>query len=542
MNDMKGNDTTMRHGLLSLLLLLTACVPHREPAVSSAPGTPVPPSAVVSIDGRFDEWAGAERLLDDPADTPADAAVDFGTVHALDEPAWLHLAIDLGRPVNVQSMRGMVRLVLDTDGDSTTGGRLYDVEGADAVVELSRQDRPRASGYGAGVGIRAVTRAGEGKLEEAHEAGLHVAPTHMARRFELRLRRGAQLAGAARLQGEALRLQLVFVDAAGERDRTAVAIYRPRTPFAADQPPPAAPPIAKAAGAFRVVVWNVSGESLRDHPQPYARVLAALAPDVVLLDEVYREVSAETMAAFFAQPPLAALGSWQYAIGRSGGRQKNVVASRLPLRPEESLLQVAYPEAGLADLEEQARGEAHFKEMLVTERRDGVAMAGAWVTIEGQDLLFVNLDLQAAGYAGSFEDHLRILQAQVIHEQVSRVAQGKSPLVIAGDFNLVGSATPLDTLRADLDPGDAAGADLAVADAYRLGDRSQATWRSTDGGRFTPGRLDFILFTASRLTLDRAFVFNSAELSPAQLAALAAARGDSTVSDHLPVVADLRWR
>ena len=97
----------------------------------------------------------------------------------------------------------------------------------------------------------------------------------------------------------------------------------------------------------------------------------------------------------------------------------------------------------------------------------------------------------------------------------------------------------MEALAAGLDRGGA----LTVADAYRLTDRSQATWRNARLEAFTPGRLDFILFSGSHLDAVRSFPFNVAELPDAMVQELGLEPDDSRVtSDHLIVVADLRWQ
>ena len=107
------------------------------------------------------------------------------------------------------------------------------------------------------------------------------------------------------------------------------------------------------------------------------------------------------------------------------------------------------------------------------------------------------------------------------------------------DLNLVGSRRPLERLTAGLDAG---GGDLEVAEAYRLTDRSQTTWRQP-GQSFTPGRLDFQLYSGAFLTVDRAFPFSVGDLTATLAEQLGVQSGDAEgTSDHLPVIVDYRWR
>ena len=107
--------------------------------------------------------------------------------------------------------------------------------------------------------------------------------------------------------------------------------------------------------------------------------------------------------------------------------------------------------------------------------------------------------------------------------------------VICGDMNLVGSRPPLDILRANLD---ADGSDLSIAEPFVLGDRSQYTW-SDYKTTFTPGRLDYVLYSDSTAQVYQSFVLDTSRLNEETLARAGLNRTDTDASDHKPVVVDL---
>jgi len=491
-------------------------------------------------DGAFDDWTGAATILRDPADAPLPSAIDVRTVSMGDDPRFVHLAIDVARVVNAQSMPGTLRLALNADGDSSTGATVDATRGVDLTVELSRRDRPQPGGYGAGNGIRFVSVDGPGPLRSGYEVGLLVAPTTSASRFEVRIDRGVRTPDGRQLfVGQHVDVSLDFSDTSGVRDETANATYRFETSFDAT-PPPGAPlvAIAKPPATFRTLQWNVGGTRLRDHAEAFARVFSALEPDVLLLDEVYETVTIDDLRALFAM--VGSTGAqWRFVIGHGGGRQKGVIASREPMREEPQLRQVSYPVGSLAALEANGAASA-FKELLAVERRIGLATAGAWVRVGDREALFVPVDLQSGGYDGSAEDRLRELQATTLRGAVVHVTgRAPTPIVIAGDLNLVGSTRPREDLGAGLDSG----RDLEAAPASLLGDRSFVTWRDRRLGPFTPGRLDYTLFTSSTFEPVQAFVFDTTALSRSTLAAAGLSGDESAVtSGHLPVVCDFRWR
>jgi len=490
----------------------------------------------VRTDGRFDEWREAPVTVDDPGDASPGSPVDFGALRLLDDPQYVHLALDVGATVNAQSMPGTISLPFDADGDPATGGTLGDMDGVDLILELSRRDRPRPGGYGAGVGIRWVDSAGPGPVESAYPADVVVAPTFAAPRFEIRLHRGPVPGHRSIFTGTTLRVRAVVEGSSGGSDRTDIATYRFRTSRASTRARNEGVPVdlRRAAGAFRVVQWNVSDESFRENPELYNRILAVLEPDVILLDEVYGTVTADDLATFFRTAPLGLLGDWRFVLGFSGGRQRGVVATRGgAIRPESTLLDVHYPPGAVDRLEVELSPGSDFGATLELERERGLPTAGAWLDPDGKgaDILFVPLDFQSGGYDGSPEDRLRELQAQTLADRLSRVVavRGPVPIVVAGDLNLVGSRRPLDLLRA---------AGLAVAEGYDLWNRTQTTWRNP-ASAFTPGRLDFALYVPRFLRVARAFPFEPLGLGPDPVRTLGVEARALQTSDHVPVVTDL---
>jgi hypothetical protein len=259
-------------------------------------------------------------------------------------------------------------------------------------------------------------------------------------------------------------------------------------------------------------------------------VFAAIGPDLVLLDEVAPDATPERIAALL--PATEAGGRWNVLVGRGGGRQRGVIATRHPLAPAAELARVPYQTDELERLVARF-GDSASPGLAARERAAGVATTGAWVTLGGQVVLAVPVDLQSAGYAGSGEDLLRAVQAEHIRKRLDAAVAARpgAAVVLGGDLNLVGSVTPLERLRI----GSPA---LEVVEAFRLADRSQATWRA-ERAPFTPGRLDFIL-VSPMLVAARSFVFDPEDLGERLRARLGVALGDArAVSDHLPVVADL---
>jgi len=107
-----------------------------------------------------------------------------------------------------------------------------------------------------------------------------------------------------------------------------------------------------------------------------------------------------------------------------------------------------------------------------------------------------------------------------------------APVVLIGDWNLVGSRTPL-TLGED--------AGFEQVPMLQLGGGTSATWVS-EYSDFSPGRLDLAAHQATdngaALDVARAYVLNTRVLNERTLGAMGLEAGDSEASDHLMLVAD----
>jgi len=105
-------------------------------------------------------------------------------------------------------------------------------------------------------------------------------------------------------------------------------------------------------------------------------------------------------------------------------------------------------------------------------------------------------------------------------------------VVVVGDWNLVGSRTPLDVM---LDKSSGPG--LAHLLLRHLRGDDVFTWYQDELDAFPPGMLD-VLVHSPDLTPRRSFVLDTAELGDATLAKLGLQPDDSQASDHLMLVAD----
>jgi hypothetical protein len=579
-----------RRALTSLLLAAGLAVGGCSTPAADGPAAALAPEALsIQLDGDLSDWAGVDPLQEDLSDPADETRIDLRALHAWDDPAWLYLSLEVGDQLNLQGMPGTVYLLIDVDANPATGATMWGVDGVELEYVLSRRI-PRSGSdslpeYGGGfeVYLRSddVTRYEFGSppppfIVTLEQAGIAALPTHSADRFEVRLRRDLSELPGSPVLGDQIRIALV-AESSPRRESTAggasgsepdtegasggkeaeddtreillPALYTFRSTPGPDPVPPTLagfdPPTDPAT--FRVATWNVGEGSFRS-PGDHARILAAVRPDVILLDEVYDGISDEELADFFASPGLAALGEWSWTVSVGGGRQKTLVAARgRAVRPLLTMREVAYAPGALEALKVQV--PEPFHRALDYEARVNMSATGAAVeVVPGASVVFVPVDLQSAGYDGSPQDVLRLLQAQTLGRHIRGLVEtrgsfdpaGTYRLVVAGDLNLVGSRAPLDVLLNGR--GSPFGA-LVTAHLPRLDDGTPITWRGRHPNPFAPGRLDYTLYSGETLEQVGGFTFSTDFLTERQLAEVGLERPTSaSTSDHLVMVTDLRLR
>lgn len=506
--------------------LLSGCTTAgHTPGREMADPAPIPtPDRAIVLDGRFEDWPEGVA-----------ATADARYVYVRFRP---HGDAELR---TLQSSDRTVSLLLDLDGNPRTG---LAVETGSPGVELGAELRvemsPRRRGEPAtGVTLTGYSQGGQPTPIGHSDADFMFTPTYASGWYEARVSRSvlvgesvasepdagpdpglltdpddpaahpllAEIGSDARWRlGSGTGRGIIQVTGPGGEPGKSSGV------FEFSMPPGTRDPVAfeiepMAARATRIVSWNVLRSAPMRDPNPFARVLSALAPDVVLVQE-WDGVDAEELAGWFEQ--------------HLGGRWHAV----------------AKPEHGVGIV---SRGEIIVSDtgdyVPLTGSEHPVRYVGAVVRTGWRDTAVASVHLKCCGSAGSDEDRRRLSEASLIADLFEGLASDpEMPRLIAGDINLVGSRRPLDELRSGLD---ADGSSLEVAETMVLGDAAIYTWRNPRSA-FTPGRLDFAVYSDANARVIRAFALDTDRLGADTLAAWGLEPGDTDASDHLPMVVDLR--
>jgi len=468
------------------------------PSRSAEPGavSDVPvPATPIQIDGEVGDW-------------PEDAALvaDEGYVY-------FRVTVAGAEPAPLQAAPRTLAVWLDLDGDAGTGKRYASPPAAaDLGVDYELHFSPIDESGEPGRGVRVLAHAGSGVEEISHdEIDLVTAPTHANEWFEGRVARTAL--GARASEPTSARAMFLVVDEDGPTnmwsDPVSCGLPRFAPPTGYDLEIP-----RRAESEIRVVSWNVLRDSPVENAGPFERVLQVLGPDIVLVQE-WQYTPAQLRGWFTALVPGPT--PWHaHALADEGV----AIVSRYPITPviEETIV-----------VENPEDGEDWW-----------VRCVGGIVRTPLGDVGVASLHLKCCGTAGSWEDRVRVAEAEAVNEVLwDRFSEQGVPLrVIGGDLNLVGSRRPLEVLADGLD---ADGSALEAADPQVMGDASPYTWWDASSD-FAPGRLDYLLVSDSSGEVVRAFVFDTARLSDRTLARIGLDPTDSRASDHLPVIVDVRPR
>jgi len=468
-------------------------------------------SARVVLDGRFADWEAVAPVAGEAMDSGEVSGL--GRMWVVNDEYSLLVRFEVQPESSIQA-RNDIELCLDTDDDAATGRSVHGIG-----AELCWRFGDRRGTF--------VSAAGAIEVEHEH-VGLITAPTVTGTDFEIVLALDAEPAGVPLFPAGTVRL--VLLDGTSGEVVPAVAGgvgYTLRDP-----PPPLAPiDIARHdASHVRFLSYNLNNH-LTDPARraSLARVLNAIDADVILLQEI-RDTPTDDAVAYVRA--LLDRGDDDWHTLKIGG-ESTVVFSSFPILRADSLRDSGGVLLG--------RGSG------AAGRRGSGGEGGE----AGGFLLLVALSLPCCN-----EYQRRAAEADLIAGYVRDAKTGAgafgipegTPIVMMGDANLVGVAQNRRTLQHGeiVDTAIYGSGALPDWDNTPLTDlvprnthRPQTfTWH---GEEFPPGRLDYMFYSDSELSIGNSFVLHTPSVPDDVLLQWGLEADDTDiVTDHLPVVADLQ--
>ena len=472
------------------LLWMTALTP--DPALASDP---------IILDGLFDDWNEVTATQLDPAGDGTAESEDFSEIRITNDENYLFIYLSFHGPEELLQAWNTMRLFIDADEDPGTGRSFH---GIGAELEWC-------------FGCRSGTRHNENGSRGLRHANISIlsAPSVTSKIFEVCIARDA-----IALDSDDRRISIVISSSSSEGDL--LPDQPGGFPYTIDarEVPPARPININRPGgdSIRLATYNVKNPGILnlERAPHFQRIFQAIDADIWLLQEQNSTGAGLTdrLRSWFPGSNWHVTGNYRW----------NFTASKYPIIYQGPLTSARRTIAALIDTSD----------------------------IIGTPLLTINSHLPCCT-----DDDGRQRQADELMEAIRILKTGDgafelpegTPIIHAGDFNLVGYSSQLRTLTdgdiqdeqtygPDFEP-DWDGSPLADLPSRHTHDRMAYTWRS-DNSTFWPEKLDYILYTRSAIRPIHSFTLETRSM-PVDALADGGLRAADTVSasDHLPRVVDL---
>ena len=459
----------------------------------------------ITIDGLFDDWAEVDVSYSDSQGDGADA--DFADIKITYDNDFLFIYFNVHDGEYLMQDWNEFHLYIDADNDTTTG---YFINGIGAELDWLFGDR--SGSYYIMDGIIDIYQ---------NDLTLRMAPTITNHEFEICISRNSNV---LTMDGTQVLVEgkVILTDTGQNADQIpdenggiSFSIGEdyivPPTPITFDK---------RDETDIRLVTHNVWSSSLLDpnYEVYFQRIYQALDPDIVALQEMYENTN--QLHSLF--------NDWfpdeQWYV--SSQFRDNIIISKYPVLEEDYF----------------TSSERTMVAMLNTE--DDL---GSNLMIFNAHLACCNNDESRQYDADEFVSNWRDWREN--DNGPFTLTEG-TPFVYVGDFNLVGYRQQLTTFtEGDIEDENTFGDDYnldwdntSIADLFSRHShiRMGYTWRR-DNSSFSPGKLDYVLYTDSVLDTSKHFVFNTLTMDSASLAEYGLEAMDSyNSSDHSPRVLDIK--
>jgi endonuclease/exonuclease/phosphatase family metal-dependent hydrolase len=462
----------------------------------------------ILVDGEFDDWDNHTTIYTDAANDGGTSGIDFGKAKIYNDADYIFLYIETGIDINLQDFNNVV-VYLDIDNKASTGTAINNI-GADLSYNFGGRSGSYYPSTGGAVGIR------------HRDIGMITAPTVTSNKFEIAIKRVFSINGVFKSMSDSVKV--FFIDNATNGDvlpsNNEALSYSfsnksldPLPTFSIQKP---------TKSSFRIMSYNVERDGLFESTRvpAYTRILKATQPDIIGFQEIYNHTSKQVADHIESMLPSAAGEQWYHAnadpdchavskypilksvqIPGSGGSGNGAFLIDLPDSTVDMLLIVAHPPCCANNLGRQKEIDAIMQFVRESKLGNGP------IPIE-QD----------------------------------------APIIILGDMNFVGDKNQVTTLLtgdifdealygSDFTP-DWDGSNFVDCKPNTTGVPFSFTWYS-ESSAFSPGRLDYIVFSGSNLMQDNSYSFYTPGLPQDSLTTYNLLANDAIIaSDHLPLFAD----
>lgn len=474
--------------ILFILAFVTACSRHADQ---------------IYMDGQFEDWRRLSPVYEDKTGDHQAGKLDFGKLWITNDAEYLYFRIEVGAEVNLQNDNALT-MFLDTDDNPASGKQVLGI-GADLIYEFGNREGTFFSN--------------SDTISISHSSiGLVTFPTVTSDQFEIAISRESLPDKKLPLfPGKSIRLMIMDKVEGGDvlPDEPGGVKYTFR-----DEVPRRLTPVSikkDHPNSIRIMTYNTLLDGLfkPDQFAAMSKIIQAVQPEIMIFEEIYNYDEEETLQKIEEIMP----SSGKQWFSMKGG-QDVIVISKYAVQDNTSI------------------------------EGNGVFLIDLHPRFDSK-LLLIGAHLPCCGNNEGRRNEIDALM-QFIRQ--SKNGQGEiplaenTPIILLGDLNLVGNAQQLSTLL-----------DGSIQDTLRFGSRFSPDWDGSQfadltpfcigipfsftyydpNGRYSPGRLDFMIYSDSVIEPVKKFVLFTPAMIPDTLAAYNLDADNAVnASDHLPVVAD----
>jgi len=475
----------------------------------------------ILVDEVFTDWEKINSLYTDATNDNISGDVDFGKIWIINDSEFLFIRIETGKELNLQNDNTLA-LFIDTDNNLTTG---LAISGIGAELEYN---------FGVRDIKRGIVRFGNDEYFISHsDISLVSSPTVASSQFEIAIKLNSEVVNQPLFAGDTIKILLKDKGIGEDQIPNEEGGISYTLKEFIDIPLPSYSIEKLNSHHIRLLSYNVLFDSLFNprKQENFSRIFQALKPDIIAFQEIYIHTSLETAEIVESFLPSGHGENWYHSnVIDLQFNTDLIILSRFPIK-----------HSFIIEGHRSREDRANFAVLIDLRPKFE------------SDLLVVNAHAPPGSQNTIRQQEIDNIMAFVRDSKNSGGAltlKPNTPIIIAGDLNLVGYARQQNTLITgdifenseygeDFTP-DWDGSNFADSKPFTSNLPMVFTWYDEKSG-YSPGRLDYIVFSSSVLELKNSFVLFTPALNADSLIKYGLESEDVVLaSDHLPVIADFR--
>lgn len=479
----------------------------------------------IVLDEEFEDWNSITAFVEDSDDNLSEG-VDFKKLWVTNNEKYLFFRIDFYKDIIIQEDSSTI-LLIDTDNNSMTGSPIYDV-GAEIKYLFGKR-----LGY---------FYFGNDSLQIGqNDIKIISAPTVSSSSYEMKIDLDIVINNEDVFKENNIRVK--FINYLHNLDEIPngnnsfsyllennVETYFPE--FAINK---------IDDSSIRLLSYNVHRDDIfREDLKPYfTRILRAINPEIIAFQEIYDNTSSDVADLIEEILPSAVGETWYHdkiapVNSSPNNKTDEIIVSRYPIQESYRVQGLTFPDFGINQFNAAhlINITDHNKNILVVNAHPPCCSNYFLRGVELQEIMSFIRDVKSPGGNVTIDEN--------------------TPIIIAGDMNLVGPHEERDILVfGDLLDNNTYGDDFnpdwdntpfADAKPYVTGFPGVMTWYD-ESSSFSPGRLDYIIYSDYTLNLVNSYTLFTKTLSQDVLSEFNLQSQDANMaSDHLPLVADFTFK